>query len=57
MEVFGGVIEVATAAGQTTSVFMLRSWDEARRRMPANFVLRSTLAAARRKPRASPRPG
>jgi LacI family transcriptional regulator len=35
MDVFGGVIEVATAAEQTTSVFMLRNWGEAPRRIPA----------------------
>jgi len=35
MEVFGGVIEVMTATELTTSVFMLRGWDEAPRRIPA----------------------
>jgi LacI family transcriptional regulator len=35
LEVFSGVIEAATAAEQTTSVFMLRGWDEAPRRIPA----------------------
>jgi DNA-binding LacI/PurR family transcriptional regulator len=35
MEVFGGIIEVAAATQQTTAVFMLRDWDEARRRIPA----------------------
>jgi LacI family transcriptional regulator len=35
MEVFGGVIEAATAAEQTTAVFMLRNWDEAARRIPS----------------------
>lgn len=35
MDVFGGIIEVATAAEQTTSVFMLRNWGEAPRRIPA----------------------
>lgn len=34
MEVFGGIIEIATARQQTAAVFMLRGWDEARRRIP-----------------------
>ena len=34
MEVFGGIIEIATASQQTAAVFMLRSWDEAQRRVP-----------------------
>lgn len=35
LEVFSGVMQGATAAGQTTSVFTLGSWDEAPVRMPA----------------------
>jgi DNA-binding LacI/PurR family transcriptional regulator len=35
LEVFSGVIQGATAAGQTTSVFTLNSWDEAPARIPA----------------------
>lgn len=35
LEVFVGVIEGATHAGQTTCVFTLRDWDEAPRRIPA----------------------
>ena len=35
LEVLVGVIEGATHAGQTTSVFTLRDWDEARHRIPA----------------------
>lgn len=34
MEVFGGVIDIATATQQTTSVFMLRGWHEAQQRIP-----------------------
>ncbi|WP_277592511.1 LacI family DNA-binding transcriptional regulator [Roseateles saccharophilus] len=34
MEVFGGIIEVATGSQQTAAVFMLRGWDEAQRRIP-----------------------
>lgn len=34
LEVFIGVIEGATRAGQTTCVFTLRDWDEAARRIP-----------------------
>lgn len=35
MEVFGGVVEGARAARQTTAVFTLGSWDEAPTRIPA----------------------
>ena len=35
LEVFSGVMQGATAAGQTTAVFTLGSWDEAPVRMPA----------------------
>ena len=35
LEVFSGVIQGATAAGQTTSVFTLSDWDEAPVRIPA----------------------
>ncbi len=35
LEVFGGVIEGALAAGQITVVFTLRDWDEAAQRIPA----------------------
>jgi LacI family transcriptional regulator len=35
MEVFGGVVEGATAAEQTASVFTIESWDEAPTRIPA----------------------
>jgi len=35
MEVFGGVVEGARAAGQTPAVFTLDSWDEAPTRIPA----------------------
>jgi len=35
LEVFSGVIQGATAAGQTTSVFTLNDWDEAAARIPA----------------------
>jgi len=35
LEVFSGVIQGATAAGQTTAVFTLGSWDEAPARIPA----------------------
>lgn len=35
LEVFVGVIAGATQAGQTTCVFTLRDWDEARQRLPA----------------------
>lgn len=35
LEVFVGVIAGATRAGQTTCVFTLRDWDEARQRLPA----------------------
>jgi LacI family transcriptional regulator len=35
LEVFSGVMHSATAAGQTTSVFTLGSWDEAPVRIPA----------------------
>jgi len=35
MEVFGGIIEIATARQQTAAVFMLRGWEEAQRRIPA----------------------
>jgi len=35
LEVFSGVIQGATAAGQTTSVFTLADWDEAPARIPA----------------------
>lgn len=35
MEVFGGVVEGARAAGQTTAIFTLSSWDEAPARIPA----------------------
>ena len=35
LEVFSGVVQGATAAGQTTAVFTLGSWDEAPVRMPA----------------------
>ncbi|HJV60381.1 MAG TPA: LacI family DNA-binding transcriptional regulator [Albitalea sp.] len=34
LEVFSGVIQSATAAGQTTSVFTLGDWDEAPARIP-----------------------
>ncbi len=34
MEVFGGIIEIATSSQQTAAVFMLRGWDEAQRRIP-----------------------
>jgi LacI family transcriptional regulator len=34
MEVFGGIIEIATTSQQTASVFMLRGWEEAQRRIP-----------------------
>jgi DNA-binding LacI/PurR family transcriptional regulator len=35
LEVFSGVIQGATAAGQTTAVFTLNDWDEAPARIPA----------------------
>ena len=35
LEVFSGVIQGATAAGQTTAVFTLSDWDEARAHIPA----------------------
>jgi LacI family transcriptional regulator len=35
LEVFSGVMQGATAAGQTTAVFTLGSWDEAPVRIPA----------------------
>jgi DNA-binding LacI/PurR family transcriptional regulator len=35
LEVFSGVIQGATAAGQTAAVFTLSSWDEAPARIPA----------------------
>jgi DNA-binding LacI/PurR family transcriptional regulator len=35
LDVFGGVVEGARAAGQTTAVFTLGSWDEAPTRLPA----------------------
>ena len=35
LEVFSGVMQGAAAAGQTTSVFTLGSWDEASARIPA----------------------
>jgi LacI family transcriptional regulator len=35
LEVFSGVIQGATAAGQTTAVFTLSHWDEAHARIPA----------------------
>jgi DNA-binding LacI/PurR family transcriptional regulator len=35
LEVFSGVVQGATAAGQTTAVFTLGSWDEAPVRIPA----------------------
>jgi DNA-binding LacI/PurR family transcriptional regulator len=35
LEVFSGVMQSATAAGQTTSVFTLSNWDEAPVRIPA----------------------
>jgi DNA-binding LacI/PurR family transcriptional regulator len=35
LEVFSGVIQAATAAGQTTAVFTLSTWDEAPVRIPA----------------------
>jgi LacI family transcriptional regulator len=35
LEVFSGVMQGATAAGQTTAVFTLNSWDEAKVRIPA----------------------
>jgi DNA-binding LacI/PurR family transcriptional regulator len=35
LEVFSGVIQAATAAGQTTAVFSLNAWDEAPIRIPA----------------------
>ena len=35
LEVFSGVMHGATAAGQTTAVFTLASWDEAATRIPA----------------------
>jgi LacI family transcriptional regulator len=35
LEVFNGIIHGAAEAGQTTTVFTLRSWDEARERVPA----------------------
>jgi DNA-binding LacI/PurR family transcriptional regulator len=35
LEVFSGVIQGATAAGQTTAVFTLNDWDEAPVRIPA----------------------
>jgi LacI family transcriptional regulator len=35
MDVFGGVVLGAMAAGQTTAVFTLGSWDEAPTRLPA----------------------
>ncbi|MCK8349969.1 hypothetical protein LXA25_18730, partial [Erwinia amylovora] len=34
MEVFCGIIEIATATQQTSAVFMLRGWHEAQRRVP-----------------------
>jgi len=34
MEVFGGIIEIATVRQQTAAVFMLRGWHEAQRRIP-----------------------
>jgi len=34
MEIFGGIVEIATASQQTAAVFMLRDWDEAQRRIP-----------------------
>lgn len=34
MEVFSGIIEIATASQQTAAVFMLRSWEEAQQRIP-----------------------
>lgn len=35
LEVFSGVIQGATAAGQTTAVFTLSDWDKARTHLPA----------------------
>lgn len=35
LEVFNGIIHGAAEAGQTTTVFTLGSWDEARERIPA----------------------
>lgn len=35
LEVFSGIIQGATAAGQTTTVFTLNDWDEAELRIPA----------------------
>jgi len=35
LEVFSGVMQAATAAGQTTAVFTLANWDEAPVRIPA----------------------
>jgi LacI family transcriptional regulator len=34
MEVFSGIIEIATSSQQTAAVFMLRGWEEAQRRIP-----------------------
>jgi LacI family transcriptional regulator len=34
MEVFSGIIDIATACQQTAAVFMLQGWEEAQRRIP-----------------------
>lgn len=34
MEILGGIIEAATPSQQTVSVFVLRDWEEAQRRLP-----------------------